>query len=51
MEKRYFLDKVIQMCSNCDRIDTKTFATYKNGKLYKTYRECQDCGYIEEYKV
>lgn len=49
--KTYYLSEVIQICSNCDRIDVKTYKKYlKKGTEYflqGKYKECQDCGYIE----
>lgn len=52
--KKYYLSPVIQICNNCNRIDIKTYAIYKQkGNKYildKKYKECQDCGYIERLK-
>lgn len=49
--KRYYLSDVIYICSNCNRIDVKTYAKYKKkGTKYilqGRYKECQDCGNTE----
>lgn len=33
-------------CSNCGSTNSKTVKVTSNGKVVKTYWECQDCGHI-----